>query len=437
MDPKAFYAARAIPDGAEGTSLEEALHKQNAAYASAWAMVHALRNESPGGASRLQLWLEKMAAGEPAGAAFDAAFTGVSAADLELLRRSFTESCAARKVTLLTTEYSAAEESPGEVREMRPAEVDALWGWALVWRGRESDRPEVRKRALAAVEAEPTLADAHLLKAAYHEIKYDDAGELAEVRLAVEAAPDDELAAKALFAIQASSSRDGARDEVEKILAKWLPRAKTASLLNGFAWYMTLHGNAEKAVPIARRSAEIDPSCHECFDTVALGLLRTGRYDTALEVEQIAAGIAGERPDAKLYFELIELYRAVSTQVVLWKKRPEAGSDPSLLPPALVRAIAAAQSGGARGCRSLAKESSSSGVVVVRAEVGKDGKVTSATEVPAADWDSLAEKPAHPVLKDEAVRKCVVEQVQSARFPESGAPTRFTFPYTVQLTSGW
>ena len=46
------------------------------------------------------------------------------------------------------------------------------------------------------------------------------------------------------------------------------------NMLNALAWYMAVHGRAGESVPLAKRSVQLDPSCHECFDTAALGMFQ-------------------------------------------------------------------------------------------------------------------------------------------------------------------
>ena len=429
MDARAFYAGRMVPDGAEGTAVEkEAEHKQSAAYTSAWAMVHVLRNGGPENAAHLQTWFEKMAAGEPARSAFEASFGAGATQDLELQHRAFLERYADRRVTLLTVEYEAKSAPPLEQREMRPAEINTMWGWALLESGtRNVDTAHLQ--GLAAQEAEPSSAEAHLLLAACYLVEASPELALEQIRLAVKAAPGDEVAQNALLSRLSLSRKAEDRAEVDAIIAEWIPRAKTADMLNNLAWHMTLRGRAEEAVPLARKSTLLDPSCDVCFDTVALALLRTGQYKAAIEVETLAANLAGEGRSSAEYLKKVDRYKAVNSAIVLWKKRPEPGKDPSLLPSSVVSALAAAQEEGAEDCYERRKAPSAAGVVVVRGEIGKDGKVTGAKAVPAAEWGTLPEKISAPALDDEVVTACVVEQLAGTRFPESSAPSTFTAPF--------
>lgn len=439
MDARTFYAARGVPEGpGEGDAEEEAMRRQRANYASAWAMVHVLKNGSPENAARMERWLAKMAAGEPARASFDAAFGDVSLDDLEAARKALIERHIKGEISLLRTDYDAKGAAPREDRAMRPAEVSELWGWAHGQTGKGGMR-EVRRHARAALEAEPTSPTAHLLMAAVN--LEDDAPNRAddEIQAAAREAPDSEAAAYALFTFQADPPAGVAmtparRALAEATLAKWLPRAKLATTLNSFAWYMTLHGRAEEAVPVARRSVQIDPSCAECFDTVAVALFRAGQYKAAIEVEELAAGLAGEGRWTTELHERVELYRAVNAALVLWKKRPEPGKDPSILPASVFTAIQAAQRPHVLDCYrdGRKKNRELAGAVVVRGEIGKDGKVTGARALPEAEWAGLPDRPSAPALPDEAVTACIVQQLAATRFPESSAPTTFHAPYVLE-----
>ncbi|MEZ4299981.1 MAG: hypothetical protein R3B70_33845 [Polyangiaceae bacterium] len=437
MDAQAFYAARSVPKEASDTDVgEEAARKQGHNYASAWALVQGLKNGAPRDAEQLQAWLEKMAAGKPAQAAFDEAFAGRDLAELDAARLAAANAWADHRATVMRTDYEVRRDSPPEARELSPAEVEIVRGFALLMGATRKDFPELKERARAALEADPTLPEAHLLEARYRALQYDDLGELEELRAAVKVGPDSEVAAKALFSVLSKSQREGAHEEAEALLSSWLPRAKTASLLNNLAWYMVLHGRVEEAIPLSRKSVKLDPSCHECFDTAAFALLRTGELRGAIEVEEIAAGLAGERPPAATYFKIIGLYRAANTAVVLWKKRPEPGTDPSVLPPSVIEAIVAAQKPGMDACSRLGKASSPSGAVLVTAAIGEDGKVTEARLVPPEEWSALQKPPTEPPLKDEAVIRCAVEQIRLARFPPSSAPSQFTYTISLHPSSG-
>jgi tetratricopeptide (TPR) repeat protein len=439
MDAKTFYAARDVPEGSkEGDEAQKAAARwQKAHYMSAWAMVQILKNGTPENATRLQRWLEKMAAGQPAQASFDEAFSDVSMDELESQRRAFLERHVTGEIALLRTDYDAKSSPPAEDRAMRPAEVNLLWGWAHL-EVAQGGPAEVRRYAEAALEAEPSSAEAHLLMAAVYLLEKDPAQAVNEIQAAVRADPGSEPAATALFEFQANPPR-GARSapdtraQADATLAKWLGRAKHSTTLNNFAWYMTLHGRAEEAVPVARRSTQLDPSCADCFDTVALALFRSGQYKAAVEVEELAAGLVGEGRWSDELFERAALYRAVNSALVIWKKRPEPGKDPSILPASVIEAINAAQRPYVLGCylRRLRKDQPFSGAVVVRGEISKDGKVTARALSPD-EWDGLAEKPALPPLAEPAVTECIVEQLAATRFPESSATTAFTTPVLLE-----
>ncbi len=439
MDRPTFYAARGVPDGPDDDAAKkEAARRQGANYASAWTMVHVLKNGSPENAARMEKWLAKMAAGEPARGSFDAAFGDVSLDELEAARKALIERHITGEISLLRTDYDAKGAAPREDRAMRPAEVSELWGWAYAETGKGGTR-EVRRHATAALEAEPSSPTAHLLMAVVN--LAEDAPNRAddEIQAAAREAPDSEPAAHAFFMFQANPPPGVARTPArralaEATLAKWLPRAKLATTLNSFAWYMALDGRAEEAVPVARRAVQLDPSCAECFDTVAVALFRAGQYKAAIEVEELAAGLAGEGGWTGELTERVELYRAVNAALVLWKKRPEPGKDPSLLPASVVAAIHAAQRPHVLDCYhdGWRKNRKLAGAVVVRGEIGKDGKVTGARALPEAEWAGLPDKPSAPALPDEAVTACIVQQLAATRFPESSAPTTFHAPFVLE-----
>ncbi|MFO0590634.1 MAG: hypothetical protein U0441_24035 [Polyangiaceae bacterium] len=433
MDAKTFYAARAVPDEAKGTDVEtKAQHRQEANYASSWATVHAMLNLSPGASDRLHTWLERMAAGDSAQGAFSKAFAGVKLADLDVLRQSAAQSWANGDVTLLKTDYEIQRDVAPPSREMSEAEVDVFWGDVMFEGGREEDYPEMKRRATAAIAADPSMVEGYLLAANYHHLKFDDHAVLEDLRSATRVAPDSEDAATALFSEVTYSPDPETRREADALLKKWLPRAASARMLNNMAWYLVTHNRAAEAILPAKKSAKADPSCHECFDTGALAYFRTGEIQTAVELEEFAANLGGERRVGKVYMERLDLFRAANNALIEWKKQPAAGPDAEL-PKDVVRTFAAAQKAGFDVCRHIAKESSRSGVVVVRATIGKDGKVTDGEALAPEEWDGLESKPTDRPVTDVGVTSCVLEQLQSTRFPENAAPTKFTYAYTIDL----
>jgi tetratricopeptide (TPR) repeat protein len=438
MGPKEFYASRGVKAADDSEEAKEAARRQVAAYVSAWSLVHTLKNGSPDNAARFDAWLRRMAQGETAQSAFDAAFAEVSLDQLAEARAAMLERLATGEIGLLRTDYEAAGEPPIEDRAMRPAEVHVLWGWMNVRKGK-SGVGEAHRRAELALEAEPDMVEAHHLQATVYQMKDDALGANAEIEAAARIAPDDEAAAYALFSFQSHPPRGIERTPAklaaaDATAARWQPRAKIPGFLNDLAWHMTWRGRAEDAVPVAKRSTELDPSCAICFDTLAVALFRSGQYRTAIEVQEVAVALSGENGRGGELDERLELFRAVNSAIVLWKKRPDPGQDPALLPARVVDAIVLAQRPQVNDCHEsgLWKNKKLAGTVVVRGQIGQDGKVTGAAALPAEEWGSLAEKPKGKPLPDASVTACIVAHVAATRFPPSGGTTQLTAPFHLE-----
>lgn len=438
MGPKEFYASQGVKSGDESEQAQEAVQKTSAAYASAWSLVHTLKNGSPDNAARLASWLERMAKGERAQAAFDAAFAGVSLDQLAAERAAMLDRLVKQDITLLRTDYDAAGEPPLEDRAMRQAEVHVLRGWMMVMTGK-SGLDEARRLADAALAAEPGMVEARHLRAAVLRSQGDGPAANADIEAAARAAPDDEAAAYGLFLFQYDPPRGIHRTSeklaaADAILDRWLPRAKRAGTLNAFAWHMTMRGRAEEAVAVARRSTRLDPSCASCFDTLAVALFRSGEHKAAIEVQELAVALSGERGDGGEASARLELYQAVNTALVLWKKRPDPALDPALLPAQVVRAILAAQGPQVRECYDIGRRQKKdlAGLVVVQGLIGPDGRVTGAVALAADRWGPQVEKPALGPLPDASVTDCVVAQIASTRFPASTKTTVLLAPFRLQ-----
>jgi hypothetical protein len=124
------------------------------------------------------------------------------------------------------------------------------------------------------------------------------------------------------------------------------------------------------------------------------------------------------------------LFRKALEGVLIWKKHPPTGQDPAALPPAVVRAILLAQTPHLEECRPATRSAKKkvSSAVVVRGEIGTDGKVHGAELVPEERWGDLSKKPSAPALSDEQASRCVLDRVETPRFPQSGKALSFVLP---------
>lgn len=435
MDAKSFYAARKVNGPDDSSEVRQAAWRQAAAYASAWALVHMLKNGSAENATRFQNWLQKMAAGEPAQTAFDSAFGDVSVDQLAALRAAMLDRLAIGEISLLRTDYDAAGEPPVEDRAMRPAEINVLWGWMWLGGRGKAALPKVQEFAQAALSSEKNNVEARHLLAVTYQVQGDMQKAVAEVETAAREAPDDEAAAYELYMMQqypprGIESTPQRRAQAKSTVEKWLPRAKLPVTLNAFAWRLALDGRADEAVSVARRATDLDRSCAICFDTLAVALFRSGQYKAALEVQETAVALLTDGRVEPSLASRLELFREVNTAVVLWKKRPEPGADPSRLPNRVALAIIAAERPALDHCYDSFewKHHELRGSIMLRGEIGEDGRVSELSAVPRDEWGALSLPPSVKALPDASVTECVVAQIKTARFPPSSAKTPFLAP---------
>ena len=197
---------------------------------------------------------------------------------------------------------------------------------------------------------------------------------------------------------------------------------------------MTLHHRAAQAIPLVKQSIAGDPSCGACYDTLALALFRTGDFKTAVGAQDLALAVYGERNKDEDVVERRRLFQAAWSSIVLWKKHPAPGRDPLLLPPEVVSAILRAQVINVEECylRALRRTPFLAGSLVIRGEIGADGRLGGVDLVNPITWDSLPNKPSLAALADDDRARCAVEQIGSSVVPESSRATPLTVPLSFE-----
>jgi tetratricopeptide (TPR) repeat protein len=435
LDHQSFYTARAAPDGEDG---REARQTQATNYASAWATVYVLHNRPDHYGDRLYQWMAKMASGLPAAEAFRQAFRDMAMDVVDKDRKELLDKLAVGDATLFKLAHDERRQIDVSSRALRPAEQFLVLA-RLDLASEGDNRSLARQRVDDALAKEPDLVSALLLSAdLYLSMKAISEAE-AELDKAARLAPDDEAVAAARFDFYSHplKGNDNPPERVEKaeeILTRWAPRAHSPALLNNLAWYMTLHHRAAQAIPLVKQSIAGDPSCGACYDTLALALFRTGDFKTAVGAQDLALAVYGERNKNEDVVERRRLFQAAWSSIVLWKKHPVPGRDPLLLPPEVVSAILRAQMVNVEECyqRALRRDPGLTGSLLIRGEIGVDGKFGGVELVNPITWDSLPNKPSSVPLADDDLARCALEQISSSVFPESSRATPLTVPLSFE-----
>ncbi|MBK8258166.1 MAG: AgmX/PglI C-terminal domain-containing protein [Polyangiaceae bacterium] len=434
MSPKEFYAGRSVSFDDDSSKARDLRNKQVANYQSAWSLIHLLKNSSPDYADRFEKWLQRLAAGEPVSTSFDAAFSGISVEKLQAERAAMLDKLALRDIQLLRTDYKLEGEPALESRAMRPAEVSATWGWALLEKGK-SELAAAEQQARAAVESEPNSVEAHHLLAAVHLAKKDATAAQQEIDKAYTQNPNDEAAAygKFIFATQFRGTNDAAArgETAERIATEWATRTTRPDMLNSLAWYFTKHRQAAKALPMVQRAVQMEPSCAVCFDTLAVALFRTGDYRAAVSAQTLAVAVEGEGSNATSFQQRLDVYQAVQSAVVLAKKRPDPNDSPDLIPKAVLAAVMNAAGPDVDECYQIARLQNKDleGSVFVQVVVDSAGKVAEVkSPAPGADTPPSS----LPHITDPEMTQCVLSEVQSLHFPAALQGARLTFPFQFQ-----
>jgi protein involved in temperature-dependent protein secretion len=180
---------------------------------------------------------------------------------------------------------------------MDPADVHVLWASIRPW-GSDAHRARARADLDAAIRLDPRKASARIWMAQLSEVEGEiDAAE-SHLNNALAAAPGDPSATYALFRLlvrQASQGQgEGRWSRTDALLPKVLAIATSSRVQNGAARYFAIRQRADEGLPLALRAVRGDPSCWQCFDTLALLLAQKGAFEKAKEAQSVAVSLIPE-----------------------------------------------------------------------------------------------------------------------------------------------
>lgn len=410
--------------------IEEDSRRVMSFYAGAWALIHVIKNGGGAHAAMLDAFLVDLSAGTDPEVAWRGAFASVSAGALDRLLAVF---YVRRETTVLRADYRPSHgPSPFERRTLPPAEVRLLWAALRPWGGPGSE--SVESALDAALALAPGSADVQVWRARWytHQGRFD----LAEraLRGARDARPDDEMMLYELFNLRvAQAEREPSPERAEQIarvLPELLPRASTASSLNGLAWHLAHAGRVDEALSLARRAVEADFSCFACYDTLAFALHAKGRSEEAFRTQSIALGLLPDGASAPDMSARLEQYRAAAAspaaakvpdpapqpRVVEVAKCPEAATEGVVAADAVQRVVRG-RTDSLRICR--ASNPQATGRLVVDLILDAAGAVCRVEVLPST-------------LSDAKVADCVVKVAASLQFPPpvGGGTARVQVPFS-------
>jgi len=274
----------------------------------AWLLVFYLANER---GAALDDYIQRRARGEPAQAAFNAAFTGLDpgalAQDAAAYEKIMKTAAGGRNrpVYRLREVRLPAWEGAVQVRATSPAEVEALRAELYFLSPglprNEAHLAEARAAADAALRLDPFQPLALAVQVALAETS-ESPLPLESIRSAAERRRDD-FRAQMLLAFAVGPQRPDERRAALLRAAELSPQNVT--VLNALAWHDLTHGRAPEAIPVAQKAAELAPGRAAVLDTLACALALSARCAEATRVEERAVELASEHASADLRRSLL------------------------------------------------------------------------------------------------------------------------------------
>ncbi|MFO0589826.1 MAG: hypothetical protein U0441_19960 [Polyangiaceae bacterium] len=317
MDPPAFY----VWTDRGRQPVDDEVKQGIGHYLGAFGLVHLVLQDAKY-QPRFDKVMELIGQSKPFSEAWSAAFSDVSASQLEL---DYRQHLLNRFETMvLRTPYKLADVQMESEREIAPADVHVLWARLRPWRGSDlaSSKADLESaKALAPESADVVALDAEMAL---------DAGDLEEagkrMEKALAARPEDEHFLLMDLMISLSLARRKAPTAEldaagQSRIGALIRTAKSGVAFDFLARYHGSIGKTDVALVFAKRAVKADPTCAQCFATLgrllftsgdkaaglratesALSLLPDGVRDDHLEAQRIAqkAAVQQAKPeDAK------------------------------------------------------------------------------------------------------------------------------------------
>jgi tetratricopeptide (TPR) repeat protein len=328
MDREEFYAAQL--EASSISEKEERSRRQTANYASAWTLVHLFLNGPAPYPERFAAYLEKLAVNRTPESAFSVAFEDLD----DAIERDYRAWLMPKERILRRTRYELpAVQIVGE-RAMAPADVHVLWASIRPW-STEADRARARADLDAAIRLAPDKVSPRTWMAQLNEMegKLDEAERHLNQALAV--APGDPAATYALFRLrlrQASQGQgEGRFAQADALFPKVLAVATTPRVQNGAARYLADRQRPDEGLPLALKAVAGDPSCWQCFDTLALLLSQKGAFEKAKEVQSLALSLVPEGVDSSSLMASLQRYEQAAREATA-SPEPNKAKKPGAAP---------------------------------------------------------------------------------------------------------
>lgn len=319
MDASTFYVPGKDPNN---PTLDE-LKKRSTNYVGAWGLVHLLMHD-PAYQPRLDAWMEQMSGGVPPRRAWTAAVAGV---DGEAFETAYRQHMLNKFETMvLKTPYAHPEVTAEISRTMEPAEVHVLWARLRPWSGPHLEM--ARADLETAVTLAPHSAEPNFWGGLLRARSGDFAGAERSIEAALAASPDSGryLQGLALVRSQRAEGKAPGSEDVKRAddtMARLAKVASSGSELNTVASYQADRRRWDEALAFAQRAVKADPTCSQCFSTLALALFTNLKFGDAVAAQLMAISLLPDgMPATKHEAKLREYAEAARTH----------GADPSPAP---------------------------------------------------------------------------------------------------------
>jgi hypothetical protein len=293
------------------------------AYPASWLLVHLLSSSKQPYSERLRQLINLLANGVPRAQAFERAFAGVPLGDLEAQYRRYaltmtnsgqTGAKGDRWVVLERTRYEPRKvDTSGETRALDDLAVRMLFvrldGWTAKTIG------DVRVKIEMAEKEHRGAPEIHFVRGLALAANFHDFVQAEpEMRAAVTAQPKEGRYWLGLvFVRMAQMERTpGNLELLEDDVRNLARRGHTGGALNTVAWYYALRKMPQVGMPFAMRSVAANPTCAECFDTLALLQSESGMLAEAVTSQERACELLPEGAQALGFQKRLDEYRRLA-----------------------------------------------------------------------------------------------------------------------------
>ncbi len=315
-----------VPSFARLTSMREAFYAKDTAlvnYVGAWKLVHLL--SSADHRDRFIAYLRALHRGRPAGDPWRAAFGDIGD---DRIAAEYDEYTSRPRLDIYRGRRTPPSKRPAPlVRALRSGEVDALW-IQLYMSGDRSGAGGDRRKAVGEHLVAMARHDAgwngllfwRALTGPYLRGGPDRARTQRELRAYAAREPNDVRVWRALVSLELG--RIVPRDYVgidgdvpaglvalEPDVLELVRHADTSTSLNEIGWYYALRRVARTGLAFGFRAVRMNPTCGECYDTLALLLYENGNLSYAVEAQERAVTLMGERGIPRGVTRRLELFR--------------------------------------------------------------------------------------------------------------------------------